>query len=128
MVKSVLYVTLHFEPGNDILPQDFIDNFCDKVGYRPENLVIEPYWKIDGQLQAICQIKLAENLSVAQAIAEVQSIAHKVSKEQWTNMGPDEDDEIVYELIYDGMSEEGHLKWAHLQLELPNPKKKVTDK
>ena len=114
----MLYVTLNFEPTNNILPQDFIDNLCDQLGYRPDNLTVEPYWKIDGQLQVICQIKLADNLNIEQAIAEVQSIAHKVSKKQWTSMGPDEDDEIVYELIYDGMNEEGPLKWAHLQLAL----------
>jgi len=101
------------------------EKFCRKslgifemaIGKSLLNLQIESYWKIKDHMVATCHIAI-EGQSKADKVFEMVCIAQTLTKSvrgNWIFMGPEENDQLEFECIFNAGHSEAQLPWAHLQ-------------
>lgn len=115
-MTTTLHCTLNFALSDEEAVCLYVAELCEKLCYVPDNLRIEPYWKIADQLQAKLALDLGRNQAIEQGVGEARAIAAEIAQGDWSAIGPDSDDQVVYELIYDGMGGAAPLQWAHVQV------------
>lgn len=87
------------------------------IGVPLHNIQIKPYWKIKEQMVGTCHI-LSNSESNANKVYEMLRFASILTKSvqgDWTFIGPEDNDELQFECIFNARYPDGSLSWAHLQ-------------
>ena len=114
-LNSIIF-TINYQVKKKEKFDHFLTSFGERLQCDLNGRHIERYAKIPEQFQAVFQVETSVE-SNAERVYEMLRIANMLTEGvsgSWTFLGPDEDDELSFECIFNGTGDDQPLKWAHL--------------
>ena len=116
---GIIRFKINYEVKQKRKLEDFLDRYQSEIGFEFKDLVIERYWKMEEQFQAIFFIE-TDSLEKEKRIYEALTMANKLwstGASNWTINGPYESGQLIFECVLNNANDDQPLKWAHIELE-----------